>query len=126
MTDVIFQFKKSGIRVSLFIDPDNELIAGAKEVGADRIEFYTGPYADHYFENREKAIIPFVSAAKYCQSIAMGINAGHDLNLDNLNYFCANVPYLQEVSIGHALINDALYYGISNVLAMYLFQINKS
>lgn len=126
LTDVIFQFKNSGIRVSLFIDPDNELIAGAKEVGADRIEFYTGPYADHYFENREKAIIPFVSAAKYCQSIGMGINAGHDLNLDNLNYFCANVPYLQEVSIGHALINDALYYGISNVLAMYLFQINKS
>ena len=126
LTDVISQFKGDNIRVSLFIDADNDLIAGAKEVGADRIEFYTGPYADHYFDDREKAIQPFVTAAKYCHSIGLGINAGHDLNLDNLNYFCSEVPYLQEVSIGHALISDSLYYGISNVLAMYLYQINKS
>ena len=126
LTDVISQFNAEGIRVSLFVDPDNDLINGAKEVGADRIEFYTGPYADNYFEDREKAVKPFVSAAKYSHSIGLGINAGHDLNLDNLNYFCSEVPYLQEVSIGHALISDALYYGISNVLAMYLYQINKS
>ncbi len=126
LTEVISQFKTAGIRVSLFIDPDNKLISGAKEVGADRIEFYTGPYADNYFDDREKALKPFVSAAKYCHSIGIGINAGHDLNLDNLNYFCGHVPYLQEVSIGHALISDALYYGISNVLAMYLYQINKT
>ncbi len=126
LKDVISQFKQQDIRVSLFIDPDNDLIAGAKDVGADRIEFYTGPYADNYFVDKEKAIKPFIEAAKYCHSIKMGINAGHDLNLDNLNYFCSEVPYLQEVSIGHALISDALYYGISNVLAMYLYQINKT
>lgn len=126
LTEVIAQFKAQGIRVSLFIDPDQKLIEGAKAVGADRIEFYTGPYADYYFENRDKAIQPFIDAAKYCNSIGLGINAGHDLNLDNLNYFCTQVPYLQEVSIGHALVSDALYYGISNVLAMYLYQIHKS
>lgn len=126
LSNVISKFKQEGIRVSLFIDPDKELITGAKEVGADRIEFYTGPYADQYFEDREKAVKPFTLAAQYCHSIGMGINAGHDLNLDNLNYFCSEVPYLKEVSIGHALISDALYYGISNVLAMYLYQINKS
>ena len=126
LSDVITKFKDAGIRVSLFIDPDNDLIMGAKEVGADRIEFYTGPYADQYFEDREKAIKPFVDAAKYCHSIGVEINAGHDLNLDNLNFFCSQVPYLKEVSIGHALISDALYYGISNVIAMYLYQINKA
>lgn len=126
LTGVIAQFKEHGIRVSLFIDPDNDLIAGAKAVGADRIEFYTGPYADQYFEDRDQAVKPFVTAAKYCHSIGLEINAGHDLNLDNLNYFCSEVPYLKEVSIGHALISDALYYGISNVLAMYLYQINKT
>jgi len=119
-------FIKQVLAASLFIDPDEELIAGAKEVGADRIEFYTGPYANNYFDDREKAIKSFVQAAKYCHSIGIGINAGHDLNLDNLNYFCSEVPYLQEVSIGHALISDALYYGISNVIAMYLYQINKT
>jgi len=126
LADVIAQFKKHNIRVSLFIDPNIDLIDGAKAVGADRIEFYTGPFADNYFSDREKAVLPFVQAAKHCHSIGIGINAGHDLNLDNLNYFCTQVPYLQEVSIGHALISDTLYYGISNVLAMYLYQINKS
>lgn len=126
LTEVINQFKEEGIRISLFIDPDKDLIAGAKEVGADRIEFYTGPYADQYFEDREDAIKPFVESAKFCHSIGLEINAGHDLNLDNLNFFCSQVPYLKEVSIGHALISDALYYGVSNVIAMYLYQINKS
>ena len=109
---VISRFKNAGIRVSLFIDPEKGFIQGAKNVGADRIEFYTGPYADQYDMDKEKAIAPFVETAKFAHSLGLGINAGHDLNLENLHYFISNVPYLQEVSIGHALISDALYYGI--------------
>lgn len=123
---IITKFKDAGIRVSLFIDPDESLILGAKELNADRIEFYTGPYASHFHINKESAIDPFIKAANYAHSIGLGINAGHDLNLDNLHYFATNIPYLKEVSIGHALISDALYYGIQNTIAMYLYQINKS
>lgn len=122
---IIARFKDAGIRVSLFIDPHDTLIFKAKEIGADRIEFYTGPYANLYREDRDTSISRFRSAAQYAHQIGIGINAGHDLNLDNLHYFVNNIPYLQEVSIGHALISDALYYGIQNTIAMYLYQINK-
>lgn len=125
LTDVVGELKAEGIRVSMFIDPDEEMIQGAKKVGADRIEFYTGPYAHNYHMDRDKAIASYVKAAEFCNSIDIGINAGHDLNLDNLNYFVRNIPGLLEVSIGHALVVDAIYFGIQNTIGMYLNQINK-
>ncbi|MCZ2101462.1 MAG: pyridoxine 5'-phosphate synthase [Chitinophagales bacterium] len=109
-----------GIRVSLFIDPIEDRLYAAKELGADRIEFYTGPYADQYHQDRDTAIAPFAKAAKYANSIDLGINAGHDLNLDNLKFFKANIPNLLEVSIGHAVFCDALYLGLKNTIQLYL------
>ncbi len=123
---VIDQLHERGIRVSIFIDPIFELIEGAKKVGADRIEFYTGPYAAQYAKDRAGAIAPFAKAANFANEIGLGINAGHDLNLDNLAYFNQNMKGLLEVSIGHALICDALYYGISNTLQMYLQQLKPA
>jgi len=123
---VIDQLHERGIRVSIFIDPIFELIKGAKKVGADRIEFYTGPYAAQYAKDRAGAIAPFAKAANFANEIGLGINAGHDLNLDNLAYFNQNMKGLLEVSIGHALICDALYYGISNTLQMYLQQLKPA
>lgn len=125
LTEVISELKAAGIRVSLFINPDNGMIDGAKKVGADRIEFYTGPYAEQYFSNREAAIADIVQSAQHCTNIGMGINAGHDLNLDNLHYFKSQVQGLLEVSIGHALVCDALYYGLQNVVQMYKHQLTK-
>ena len=113
----------AGIRVSLFIDPINSLIDGAKAVGADRIEFYTGPYAHDFHLDREAAIKDFAAAARHCDEIGIGINAGHDLNLDNLKYFKEHVPQLLEVSIGHALVRDCLYYGLENTIQLYLRQL---
>jgi pyridoxine 5-phosphate synthase len=118
------KLQDAGIRVSLFIDPDENKLYAAKEIGTDRIEFYTGPYASHYSIDKEKAIKPFAKAAKICNELALGINAGHDLNLDNLNYFKANIPELLEVSIGHAIICDALYYGLKNTIQMYLKELD--
>lgn len=126
LTKVIDQLHEKGIRVSIFIDPVFELIEGAKKVGADRIEFYTGPYAAQFNKDKQKAIAPFSKAADFAKDIGLGINAGHDLNLDNLAYFNQNMSGLLEVSIGHALICDALYYGISNTLQMYLQQLKIS
>ncbi len=123
---VIDQLHERGVRVSIFIDPIFELIEGAKKVGADRIEFYTGPYAAQYAKDRAGAIAPFAKAANFANEIGLGINAGHDLNLDNLAYFNQNMKGLLEVSIGHALICDALYYGISNTLQMYLQQLKPA
>ena len=123
LTDVICQLKEAGIRVSIFIDPVERLIEGAKEVGADRIELYTGPYAHDFNKDREKAIAPFVKSAVFANSVGIGINAGHDLNLDNLRFFKENIPGLLEVSIGHALVADALYYGLNNTVQMYLRQL---
>ena len=120
LLDVIEKLHAKNIRVSLFIDPDEKMIEGAAKLGADRIEFYTGPYAENYHRHPSEAIAPFVRAAKFAQGIGIGINAGHDLNLDNLRYFRQNIPGLLEVSIGHALISDALYYGLSNTIQMYL------
>ena len=117
---VITELKAEGIRVSLFCEPIEQFIEGAKNVGADRIELYTGPYAENYVYNKEKAISKYILAAEYAQNIGLEINAGHDLNLDNLQYLKQNIPYLSEVSIGHALISDALYFGLENTIQMYL------
>jgi len=120
---IISELHRAGIRVSLFIDPINALIDGAKASGADRIEFYTGPYAHDFSKDKEAAIKDFTSAAKYCNAIGIGINAGHDLSLDNLKFFKQNIPQLLEVSIGHALVRDCLYYGLENTIQLYRRQL---
>ena len=120
LTDVIKTFKSAGIRTSIFVDPDTKMIEGAQVVGTDRIELYTESYAVDYEKNKEKAILPFVEAAKKENELGLGINAGHDLSLDNIEYFAKNIPNLLEVSIGHALISEALYLGLDNVVNMYL------
>lgn len=120
LKDVIAELKANNIRVSLFIDPVNDRIEAAKKAGADRIEFYTGPYAHDFYTDRKKAVQEFIDAALYCNNIGIGINAGHDLNLDNLRFFKANVPGLLEVSIGHALVRDCLYLGLENTIQLYL------
>ena len=120
LKETIARLKAKGIRVAIFIDPIEKMIEGAKKVGADRIEFYTGPYAYEFPKNPKKAIEPYARCAKLCNDIDLGINAGHDLNLDNLLFFKKNIPGLLEVSIGHALISDALYYGLKNTIQMYL------
>lgn len=120
LKDIVAELHSKNIRVSLFIDADNKLIEGAKATGAERIEFYTGPYAHDYYTDKANAIKPYADAAKFCNQIGIGINAGHDLNLDNLAYFKANCPGLLEVSIGHALVRDCLYYGLENTLQLYL------
>lgn len=117
---VIGKFKAEGIRVSIFMDPDLKLIEHAADTGTDRIELYTEAYASGYAGNREKAIEPYIIAAEKAGELGLGLNAGHDLNLDNLNYFYRNIPGLLEVSIGHALIADALYYGLENTVQLYL------
>lgn len=123
LTDVIKTFKDAGIRTSIFVDPDPTMIEGAKAVGADRIELYTESYAADYDKNKEEAIKPFVIAAKKANELGIGINAGHDLSLDNIEYFAKNIPNLLEVSIGHALISEALYLGLDNVVNMYLYRL---
>lgn len=122
---LIDTFKADGIRVSIFVDADERMVEGAKAVGTDRIELYTEPYATHYAENREGAVAPFVRAAKRANELGLGLNAGHDLSLENLRYFDEQVPGLQEVSIGHALICDALYFGLENTIQMYLRCLNR-
>jgi len=124
LTDMIAVFKNAGIRVSIFVDPVPAMVEGAAKTGTDRIELYTEGYASHYHQNRETAIAPYVEAAKVAQKTGLGINAGHDLDLHNLKYFAENVPGLLEVSIGHALISDALYYGLENTIQMYLRQLS--
>ncbi len=120
---VISQFKQAGIRVSIFVDPNPEMVRHAAETGTDRVELYTESYASAYSENREAAIKPFVEAAAEANRMGLGINAGHDLSLGNLQYFAKNIPGLLEVSIGHALISEALYYGIENTIQMYRRQL---
>jgi pyridoxine 5-phosphate synthase len=120
---VIAELKAQDIRVSLFVDPIPAMVEGAKNCGADRIEFYTGPFAEHFTSDPAGAVAPYTEAAKLANSIGIGINAGHDLNLENLKYFKAHCPGLLEVSIGHALIADALYYGLSATIKMYLQQL---
>ncbi len=115
----IATLKNAGIRTSVFIETNEELIRAARDTGADRIELYTESYADLFPENKEAAIAPFIKAAQVASEVGLGVNAGHDLNLDNLKYFHQNIPGLMEVSIGHALISDALYFGMSNTVRMY-------
>jgi pyridoxine 5-phosphate synthase len=119
LQEVISRFKKAGIRTSIFVDADEEMIYHARETGTDRVELYTESYASGYAAGREKAIAPFVRAAEAAVEAGLGLNAGHDLNLENLKYFNENIPGLLEVSIGHALIADALYYGLQNTIQMY-------
>jgi pyridoxine 5-phosphate synthase len=123
LTDVISQFKFAGIRTSVFIETDVEMIKHAKDTGVDRIELYTEPYAVEFPLNPENAVDPFVRAAEIALAHDLGINAGHDLNLQNLKWFATQVPGLLEVSIGHALISDALYFGLENTIQMYLRQL---
>ncbi|NLX81227.1 MAG: pyridoxine 5'-phosphate synthase [Proteiniphilum sp.] len=119
LTDVVAEFKAIGVRTSIFVDPSIEMIGMVADIGADRIELYTGPYAEKYSKNREEAVAPYVAAAEFAKKLGLGINAGHDLNLDNLNYLYKNIPWLKEVSIGHSLISDALYYGLENTIKAY-------
>jgi pyridoxine 5-phosphate synthase len=123
LRDMIGTFKKANIRVSIFVDPDVKMVEGAAETGTDRIELYTEGYATHYHKGMELAVAPYVKAAEAAQKLGLGLNAGHDLDLHNLKYFTQKVPGLLEVSIGHALITDALYYGLENTIQMYLRQL---
>lgn len=117
---VIAEIKQHGVRVSVFVNPVDKMVEGAKEVGADRVELYTEPYAVLFHQNKIEAVTPYVAAAKKASSLGLGINAGHDLDLKNLAYLKKSLPQLDEVSIGHALICDALYYGLENTIQLYL------
>lgn len=123
LKDMIAVFKEAGIRVSIFVDPIPAMVEGAAKTGTDRIELYTEGYATHFSQGKELAIAPYIDAAKAAQQAGLGINAGHDLDLHNLKYFAENIPGLLEVSIGHALVSDALYYGLENTIQMYLRQL---
>lgn len=119
LTEVTARFHEKGIRVSFFVDPDPAMVVGAKACGADRVELYTEAYARNYRAGREEAIAAYVAAAEEARKQGLGLNAGHDLNLENLRYFAERIPWLDEVSIGHALICDALYYGLENTVGLY-------
>lgn len=120
LSDVIGQFKEAGIRTSIFVDAEPKMVEAARMCGTDRIELYTEPYAAGYEANREEAIKPFIEAAEVAREVGLGLNAGHDLSLQNLTYFHQNIPWLDEVSIGHALICDALYFGLEDTIKRYL------
>ena len=120
LTDICKTFKDAGIRTSIFVDADPQMVEGAKACGADRVELYTEPYASGYQANREAAIAPFIAAAEEARRIGLGLNAGHDLSLENLHYYHQQIPWTDEVSIGHALICDALYLGLKQTIEQYL------
>lgn len=126
LKDMIAEFKSAGIRVSIFVDPIKNMIEAAATTGTDRIELYTEAYASSYHNNREAAIKPYVEAATIAHQLNLGMNAGHDLDLHNLAYFAQQIPHLLEVSIGHALICDALYLGLENTIQLYLRQLQRS
>jgi pyridoxine 5-phosphate synthase len=123
LQEVISEIKKVGARVSVFVDPVPKMIEGAADAGADRVELYTEPYAREYRVKREVAIRPYIESANVARQLNLGINAGHDLDLENLKFLCKSIPFLDEVSIGHALICDALYLGLENSIQMYLRQL---
>ena len=123
LTDVVAEFKKAGIRTSIFVDPVPKIVENAALTGTTRIELYTEPYATAFNENAITAVEPFVKAAEIAREAGLEVNAGHDLNLENLRYFQQNIPWLAEVSIGHALIADALYLGLENTIQMYKRQL---
>ncbi len=123
LKEIIAVFQAKGIRTSVFVDANIKMVEGAKETGADRIELYTEEYARLFAKEKEKIILPFSEAAKRASELGLGVNAGHDLSLENLSYFKKNISGLLEVSIGHALISDALYYGLENTVQLYLRQL---
>jgi len=123
LQNIITVFKNAGIRTSIFVNADAKLVTAAKATGTDRVELYTESYARDYASNKEKAIQPFIEAAKAAESVDLGLNAGHDLSLENLAYFKQQLPNLLEVSIGHALICDSLYLGLENTVQLYLRQL---
>ena len=125
LTDICARFKALGIRVSVFVDPVPEMVEGAAICGADRVELYTAAYAENYPLDRAAAIAPYVAAAKAARTAGLGLNAGHDLSLENLAYFAQTIPWTDEVSIGHALICDALYMGLEQTIEAYLAQLKK-
>lgn len=125
LKEIISEFKNNGIRTSVFIDPDALMIKNVIKTGADRIELYTEDYASKYNSNRTTAIKKYYEAALVANDLGLGINAGHDLNLENLQYFTSNIPNLLEVSIGHALVCDALYFGLENTIQLYLKQLKS-
>jgi len=124
LREVTRELQKKGVRVSVFVDPDPKMVEGAKAAGVDRVEFYTGPFAHDFKKDRFEAVRAYTEAALVANELGIGINAGHDLNLENLQFFKAHCPQLLEVSIGHALIADALYYGLENTIRMYLRQLS--
>jgi pyridoxine 5-phosphate synthase len=123
LTDVIKEFQRNGIRTSIFVDPILEHIEGAKATGTDRIELYTEAFAHQYSLGNKKAVLPYTKCAELANTLGLGVNAGHDLSLDNVKFFKDNIPGLLEVSIGHALISESLYLGIENVIQMYLYKL---
>ena len=125
LKSVIYEFKNAGIRTSIFLDPNPEMVKFAAETGTDRIELYTEAYAKNYSRDKENAIKPYIETAVEAEKLGLGINAGHDLSLDNLKYFADNIPNLLEVSIGHALISEALYLGLENTIQAYLKRLAK-
>jgi len=125
LIDVIKEFQNNGIRTSIFVDPILEQIEGAKVTGTDRIELYTEAFAHQYSLGNKKAIFPYAKSAELANALGLGVNAGHDLSLDNIKFFKDNIPGLLEVSIGHALISESLYMGIENVIQMYLYRLSS-
>ena len=123
LTEVCEEFKKHGIRTSIFVDADQRMVEGAAACGCDRVELYTEPYATMFPEDPAKAIAPFIKAAETARECGLGLNAGHDLNLENLEYYVRSIPWTDEVSIGHAIICDALYMGLENTVAAYLSKV---
>lgn len=124
LREVTALFKTAGIRVSIFVDPAVEMVGGAFDVGADRVELYTEAYARSYATDREKAVAPYLAAAEEARRLGLGLNAGHDLSLENLRYFVGTIPWTDEVSIGHALISDALYFGLEKTISLYIKQLS--
>jgi pyridoxine 5-phosphate synthase len=120
LTEIVQEFQRNGIRTSIFVDPVLEMIEGAKKIGTERIELYTEAFAHQYSLGNQNGIIPYTQAAILANELELGINAGHDLSLENIQFFKKNIPGLLEVSIGHALISEAIYLGLDNVVNMYL------
>jgi len=125
LTDIVAELQSYGARVSIFLNPSIEMMGYAKQTGTNRIEFYTEPYASHYHIDKAESVKPYILAAKEAVKLGIGINAGHDLDLNNLRYLVSQIPEIEEVSIGHALICDALYLGLENTIQMYLRQLGK-
>ncbi|MDR2954677.1 MAG: pyridoxine 5'-phosphate synthase [Prevotella sp.] len=126
LSDLIDEFHEAGVRTSIFVGTDPQIIEYAAKTGTDRIELYTEPYASAYLKNKDKAVAPFIEAAKIAKKIGLGINAGHDLSLENLQFLYNSIPWLDEVSIGHALISDALYMGLEKTIKAYKACLTKT